>query len=184
MNGLGEVVKYGLLAGEELFDVARGATGASVRAGPGLAERGDQDLRPLQGGGRRRGRARHRPARGAQSGTHDGARAGGHASATGGCGHGEAVALGLLVALAVSEKLLGTGPEREAPDGGTARMTWDLPVLDRAAACGRPARGCGPGQEGERGFSGFVGLRALGDPVWRLTLPDGLFDEALEVIRA
>ena len=34
------------------------------------------------------------------------------------------------------------------------------------------------------GSAGFVGLRALGEPVWKMALPEGLFAEALEVIRA
>jgi 3-dehydroquinate synthetase len=34
------------------------------------------------------------------------------------------------------------------------------------------------------GRSGFVGLRALGEPVWGMEVPSEVFTEALEVIRA
>ena len=101
----------------------------------------------------------------------------------GSIGHGCAVALGLLVALAVSERLLGLDPAvRERTRTLLAKLglptATQLPDTDRfLAAATRDKKVI-------TGSSGFVGLRALGDPVWALDVPAVVLVEALEVIRS
>ena len=100
----------------------------------------------------------------------------------GSVGHGHAVALGLLVALAVSEDLLQL--DRSVRER-THRLltafglstTMDLPPAGLLlAAAGRD-------KKARAGTSGFVGLRALGDPVWGLDVSPEELTKALEVIR-
>ncbi len=96
--------------------------------------------------------------------------------------HGQAVALGLLVALALSEELLGL---ESAVRERTCRLltafglstTIDLPPVELLlAATGRD-------KKVRAGTSGFVGLRAPGDPVWGLDASREELTRALQVIR-
>jgi 3-dehydroquinate synthase len=96
--------------------------------------------------------------------------------------HGEAVALGLLVALRLSELVMGLDPGirvRVEALLSSLRLptTIELPAVDDllvAAARDKKARA---------GSSGFVLLRTIGDPVWGVDVSRELLAEALEVIR-
>ena len=97
--------------------------------------------------------------------------------------HGEAVALGLVVALAVSERLLGLDREVRRR---TVALLGDLGASDVSChplSSYHSLRGL-PGQEGDGHCQRLCGAACTGEPVWGLDLPDKLFDEALEVIRA
>jgi shikimate kinase/3-dehydroquinate synthase len=96
--------------------------------------------------------------------------------------HGSAVSLGLLVALALSEQVLGLDPavrkrtERLLSTFGLpTRMT--LPSIDLLLAAARLDK------KVRAGSSGFVGLRALGEPVWGLDVSQEQLARTLEVIR-
>ena len=180
-NGLGEVIKYGLLCGDPLF--------ASLEQRELLLQRDPSFLSGVE-----KTCVLYKADVVAEDERDNGRRAVlnlGHTTAHaleaglgfGRLGHGEAVALGLLVALAISEKLLGLDPQVRRRTGallGAVGLptTIDLPPADalRAAAS--------RDKKAKAGSSGFVGLRALGEPVWGLDLPAALFDQALEVIRA
>jgi shikimate kinase/3-dehydroquinate synthase len=96
--------------------------------------------------------------------------------------HGQAVALGVLAALAVSEELLGLDARvRERTAGLMAEVglstSMELPGAESLlAAMGRD-------KKVRPGTSGFVGLRAVGEPVWGLDVPPDTLARALEVIR-
>lgn len=96
--------------------------------------------------------------------------------------HGQAVGLGLLVALAVSERLLGLDAEVSARvrrllgDWGLATGVL-LPPADDLLAAARKDKKVGTGG------SNFVGVRAPGSPVWGLDVSYDLLRDTLEVIR-
>jgi shikimate kinase/3-dehydroquinate synthase len=182
VNGLGEVVKYGLLVGEELFaaldsEQARIAGGdptvlsdlirTCVRYKAEVVSEDERDS-----GRRAVLNLGHTAAHALEVGLGYGA-----------LGHGQAVGLGLLVALAASEKLLGLDREVRSQTKSLLQalglpVNVALPateVLEAAAARDKKV---------VAGSAGFVGLRAVGEPVWKLDLPQGLFAEAVEVIRA
>ena len=100
----------------------------------------------------------------------------------GAIGHGQAVALGQLVALAVSERVLGLDPrvrERVRALLGELGLesSAELPaaeVLIKAAEHDKKVRS---------DSSGFVGLRAVGEPVWGVDVPAEVLISAVEVIR-
>ncbi len=181
VNGLGEVVKYGLLSGEALFGCLENGRGR-------IGERDPAELSRLI-----RRCVRYKALVVAEDERDTGRRAVlnlGHTAAHalevtlgfGRLGHGEAVALGLLVALVVSERALGLDP-------GVRRRTESLlEALDLPTKVGLPPietleAAAAKDKKVVAGSEGFVGLRAVGDPVWKMALPDGLFAEALEVIR-
>jgi 3-dehydroquinate synthetase len=88
--------------------------------------------------------------------------------------HGEAVALGLLVALAISERLLGLNPGVRRR---TAALLADLGLRTSLELPSPDTIGCGsPRQEGDGGFRGS-GLSS-GRTGWGLDVPDD-HDEAL-----
>jgi shikimate kinase / 3-dehydroquinate synthase len=97
--------------------------------------------------------------------------------------HGQAVGLGLLVALAISEELLGLDPTvRPRTQSVLAALGLQTalafpPAEELWAATGRD-------KKARAGSSGFVGLRALGEPVWGLDVDRELYTHCLEVIRA
>jgi shikimate kinase/3-dehydroquinate synthase len=97
--------------------------------------------------------------------------------------HGQAVGLGLLVALAVSEELLGLDSRvRQRTRALLAalglRTSLTLPAAEELwAAAGRD-------KKARAGSTGFVGLQALGEPVWGLNATRELYARSLEVIRA
>lgn len=97
--------------------------------------------------------------------------------------HGKGVALGLLVALAISERLLGlnalvrTRTRRLMVEFGLP-TALELPSLDSLlAAASRDKKVTAT-------TSGFVGLEDIGKPVWGVDVSSELLTEALEVIRA
>ena len=96
--------------------------------------------------------------------------------------HGQAVAFGLLVSLAVSEQVLGldrTVRERTKAllaDLGL-KVTTTLPAVEAVL------QAASRDKKTKSGSSGFVGLRALGEPVWGVDVPARVVGEALEVIR-
>jgi 3-dehydroquinate synthase len=100
----------------------------------------------------------------------------------GSMGHGCAVSLGLMVALAVSEDLLGLDPSVRVrvgallSDFGLA-TTMPLPSVDLLLAA------AGGDKKVRAGTRGFVGLRALGDPVWGLDVSREQLIKSLGVIK-
>jgi shikimate kinase/3-dehydroquinate synthase len=96
--------------------------------------------------------------------------------------HGQAVALGLLVALSVSERVLGLDRAvRERTEALLAALgletSVELPAVSLIlAAAGRD-------KKVKSGTIGFVGLRSLGQPEWGLDVSSSTFAGALEVIR-
>jgi shikimate kinase/3-dehydroquinate synthase len=96
--------------------------------------------------------------------------------------HGQAVSLGLLAALSVSERLLGLDPTvrertRALLEAFGLETATQLPPTDLLlSAVGRD-------KKARAGTSGFVGLRALGDPVWAMNVSRGELESALDVIR-
>jgi shikimate kinase / 3-dehydroquinate synthase len=97
--------------------------------------------------------------------------------------HGAAVALGLQVALAFSEDFLGLDPtvrERVVRLCGVL----GLPTHLRLPPVGRLLDAAGRDKKVRAGSSGFVALRALGDPVWGVNVSPDQLARSLEVIRA
>lgn len=95
--------------------------------------------------------------------------------------HGEAVSLGLVAALVVSEKLLGLDPEVRMRTTSLLETfglptSWEISNIDAitaATAYDKKARA---------GSAGYVGLRQVGQPVIGLDVSPSLLREALEVI--
>jgi shikimate kinase / 3-dehydroquinate synthase len=181
-NGLGEVVKYGLLAGEKLFGrLESEAAAVSARDRALLGEITKTCVR-------------YKAAVVNEDEFDTGRRAVlnlGHTTAHalevtlgyGRLGHGQAVALGLLVALAISERLLGLDPEVRTRTRGLL-LNLGLPVSIELPPSAELEAAAAKDKKVTYGSAGFVGLRELGEPVWRLALPDGQFLQGLEVIRA
>jgi 3-dehydroquinate synthase len=182
INGLGEVVKTGLLAGGEMFDLLDRRREDVNDRDPDLMS--DLIKRSV----------RYKASVVSEDEFDTGRRAVlnlGHTAAhalevTLGYGflrHGEAVALGLLVALAVSEKELGLDAEvRRRTSGLLAAL--GLPVKVQLPPADALLAAAARDKKVSAASAGFVGLRSIGDPVYRMALPEGLFTEALEVIRA
>jgi 3-dehydroquinate synthase len=90
--------------------------------------------------------------------------------------------LGLLVALSVSERVLGLDRAvRERTEALLAALgletSVELPAVSLIlAAAGRD-------KKVKSGTIGFVGLRSLGQPEWGLDVSSSTFAGALEVIR-
>jgi shikimate kinase/3-dehydroquinate synthase len=96
--------------------------------------------------------------------------------------HGPAVALGLLVALAVSERSLGL----DSHVRGRVAALFRRFGIDTVAGLPSAADLLGAASHDKKvshGSSGFVGLRAIGDAVWGLDVATDTLAEALEVIR-
>jgi len=97
--------------------------------------------------------------------------------------HGRAVALGLLVALRVSEEMLGLSSDvrvrtravMEKVGLDTSVRVPDMEVVMAATALDKKQRS---------GSSGFVGLSDIGVPVWGVDVPTELLKTALGVIAA
>jgi shikimate kinase/3-dehydroquinate synthase len=182
ISGLGEVVKYGLLTSATFFAELEGHSEA-VEA---------KDLNVV--GGIVKDCIAYK-ARIVEEDEFDRGRRAvlnlGHTTAhalevTGGYGsisHGRAVALGLLVALAVSERLLGLDPAiRERTRLLLAKL--GLPTATQLSNTDQFLAAATRDKKVTTGSTGFVGLRTLGDPVSGLDVPGAVLVEALEVIRA
>ncbi len=181
-NGLGEVVKYGLLHSEGLIDrlesdaeaVAareRGVMSYLVKTCVGYKAR-VVEKDELDRGGRAVLNLGHTVAHALEV-----------ADGYGAISHGRAVALGTLVSLAVSERLLGLDRSvRERTSDLLARfgLPTVLPLGDVANIMSAVCRD----KKVVAGSSGFVGLRAIGEPVWGMDVPASLLAECVEVIRA
>jgi len=181
-NGLGEVVKYGLLHSEGLVDRLENDAKAVVAREPGVmsylvktcvgykARVVEED--ELDRGGRAVLNLGHTVAHALEV-----------AEGYGEISHGRAVALGTLVSLAVSERLLGLDRSvRERTSDLLARfgLSTVLPLGDMANIMSAVSRD----KKAVAGSSGFVGLRAIGEPVWGMDVPASLLAECVEVIRA
>ncbi len=97
--------------------------------------------------------------------------------------HGQAVALGLLVSLAVSEEALGLdaivrGRTKALLSSLGLDTTLELPTVSEIIAAAAHDK------KASAGSSGFVGLRSIGEPVWGIDLPSDAFERALGVIAA
>jgi len=96
--------------------------------------------------------------------------------------HGQAVALGLLPALMVSERMLGL-PSSVRSRVRDLLVSFGLDVVVDIPDTATVIEATRRDKKVVAGSSGFVGLRAVGDPVWGLDVPAEVFADALEVIR-
>lgn len=96
--------------------------------------------------------------------------------------HGQAVSLGLLVALALSEQLLGldVAVRRRAE---ALLSLFGLPTKVALPATELLLSAAARDKKARAGTTGFVGLRAIGEPVWGLDVSHEQLAQALEVIR-
>jgi 3-dehydroquinate synthase len=96
--------------------------------------------------------------------------------------HGEAVGLGLLVALAVSERLLALDPGLR-PRLRSLLERWGMATTVELPDARTLVEAAHRDKKVDASRLNFVGLRALGDPLWGLDVPDDILQDALEVIR-
>ena len=180
VGGLGEVVKYGLLQGEDLFSILEQESSAILereqevlgdivrrcvmyKADVVDEDELDKGRRAVLNLGHTAGHALERT------------------FGYGGLAHGRAVALGLLVALALSEETLGLGLEvsertRRLLSAFGLPVSIDLPAIDSILAAASRDKKI------TAGTSGFVGLAAVGAPVWGVDVTETRLAAALEVI--
>lgn len=180
-GGLGEVVKHALLISPDAFgrlendvealvkrdvDVLHGFVRADINYKAGVVERDERE-----GGVRAVLNLGHTTA---------------HAlEVTVGYGrvsHGQAVGLGLLVALAASEELLGLDPGVRQRTRALL-LALGLPITLTLPAAQELWAATGRDKKARAGSTGFVGLRALGEPVWGLNVSRDQYIRSLEVIR-
>ncbi len=181
-SGLGEVIKYGLLHSESFFARLEGRADAILTRDPlvmsGLVKTCvGYKTRVVEEDELDRGR------RAVLNLGHTIAHALELTEGYGVLSHGRAVALGTLVSLAVSERLLGLDRSvRERTRALMARFALPpaLPSADVAGVLKAVSRD----KKVVAGSTGFVGLRAIGDPVWGMDVSPAILGECLEVIRA
>ena len=95
--------------------------------------------------------------------------------------HGVAVGLGTLASLSVSERVVGLDPVVRERTGallarlGLPRSIAVPPAAEMLRAAGLDKKVSGRGR-------GFVCLRSVGEPVWGVDVPDDVLVQALEVI--
>jgi 3-dehydroquinate synthase len=182
VSGLGEVAKYGLLHGEELFSLLESrVTDILDRDEETLAvvvracldykadvveeDELDQGRRAVLNLGHTVGHALEK------------------AIGFGRLSHGRAVALGLLCATAVSEEVLTLQPDvrgrtRILLERFGLPVSVDLPPLEELLAAAAKDK------KVAAGASNFVGLAAIGAPVWGVDISTRQLANAMEVIRA
>lgn len=181
VNGLGEIIKHALLMSEAAFEQLEASADGVQRRDPALiAELVKMSVSYKAGvvcaDEREAGR------RAVLNLGHTVGHALEVIEGYGALSHGQAVALGLLVALAVSERLLRLESEvRARTKDLMARVglatTIVMPAVDDVfAAMGRD-------KKVRADSMGFVGLKAPGEPVWGLDVPRDDLEAALEVIR-
>ncbi len=181
-SGLGEVVKYGLLHSEALFGRLEEEADAVIARDPALVGSlvktcVGYKARVVEEDELDRGR------RAVLNLGHTIAHAVEVTEGYGSISHGRAVALGTLVSLAVSERLLGL--DRSVRERTHALMTGlglstALPLADVDGVLNAVSRD----KKVVAGSTGFVGLRAIGEPVWGMDVPAHLLAQCVEVIRA
>ncbi|GAB4252302.1 MAG: 3-dehydroquinate synthase [Thermoleophilia bacterium] len=182
VNGLGEVVKYGLLVGEELLGQIERSAKALLAADPNsldtlIRECVEYKALVVEADEREAGR------RAVLNLGHTTAHALELLDGYEGISHGRAVALGLLVALSASEEVFGLDADvRERVAGLLAALELPvkLPGIESAAvleAAGRDKKVSSQGR-------GFVLLRGPGHPVTGVDLTDDQFAAALEKVMA
>ena len=96
--------------------------------------------------------------------------------------HGVAVGLGLLVALAVSEEVVGLSPTVRQR-ATRLLVAIGLPVSTSVESWDEVVDVAGRDKKVTAAGSGFVCLRALGEPEWDVPVPPDVFRRGLEVIR-
>ncbi len=180
-SGLGEVVKYALLAGEDLL------VHLEAQAGP-LASRDTDRLSEV---------VARCVAFKAEVVEHDETDRGrravlnlghtvGHALETvlgyGTLSHGAAVGLGLLAALAVSEAVVGL-PRDVRARTETLLRAFGLPVTIPRFDTEALVLAMGHDKKMSAGGLGFVCLQGVGRPVWGVPVDAGLIGECLKAIR-
>lgn len=180
-NGLGEVVKHALLMSPESLDRleadAKAVMARDIRA-VGRISKANVAFKAsvVQDDERERGR------RAILNLGHTTAHALEVTGGYGALGHGQAVALGLLVSLAVSEALLGLDTSVRARTSSLLRE-FGLPTVASLPPAETLFVAMAHDKKATAGSTGFVGLRAMGDPVWGLDVPEGVLIEALGVIK-
>lgn len=180
VNGLGEVVKYGLLAGEPLL-------GELEHGADELLERNEGRLDAVV-----ELCVRYKAEVVEEDEKEAGRRAVlnlghtvGHALETAGgyqeLAHGRAVALGLVAALRVSEEVLALDPQVRAR---TERLLarFSLPRRQPLPDQQQLARAMGLDKKVSARGRGFVGLRRPGEPVWGVDVPWEVLVLGLEAI--
>ena len=181
-SGLGEVVKYGLLHSESFFARLEEQADAILSREPLVIS----SLAKTCVGFKARVVEEDERYRGCRAVLNLGHTIGHALEVTEGYGvisHGRAVALGILVSLAVSEQVLGLDTSvRERTRALMSRfaLPTGLPSADVASVLRAVSRD----KKVVAGSTGFVGLRAIGDPVWGMDLSPSVLEECLEVIRA
>jgi len=181
-NGLGEVVKYALLAEDDLLEVLESGTEAICGRSEEMLSSVVRRCVELKTEVVVADETEHGP-RAVLNLGHTTAHALENALGYGEIGHGAAVGLGLLVALAVSERKCG------APQALRTRLArlmerlglpsrLPLPATERLIEAARRDK-----KISSRG-SGFVLLEDRGRPVFDIDVTPLEFAEALEVIRA
>lgn len=181
-SGLGEIVKYGLLDRENLFEylcsngkrLKRRETDVleetvrrcvALKAEVVAADERDQGTRAVLNLG------------------HTTAHALEVSLGYGEIAHGEAVGLGLLVALAVGETAIGTDPTLQ----GRVRQllaSLSLPTQITLPDTRSLLAGIHTDKKISADSTGFVSVRRPGEPVWGIDVSDDIVMGAFEVIRA
>jgi shikimate kinase / 3-dehydroquinate synthase len=162
-EGMAEVVKTGLLAGKELWalddePMVRGC--AAFKAAVVISDPQEQDRRAILNLG-------HTFAHALETGA-------GHGAVS----HGEAVALGLTAALRLSERHYGLDPELRSE---VERVLEPRPIeADRELAWAALKRD----KKTREGTARLVLLKAYGDPVWGVELPEDEVRAALDALIA
>ncbi len=181
-NGLGEVVKYALLLGREMFEQLESQAAALLIPDPGTwsnvarrcieykqsvvaRDERDQGERAVLNLGHTTAHALERTA------------------GFGRLGHGVAVGLGLLVALHVSEELLDCSP-RVRVETAALLQTLGLPTRTTLTDTEAVMAAMNWDKKADAHGVKFVGLRAPGSPVVELKVPAAVLRAGLEVIRA
>ncbi|NLT34577.1 MAG: 3-dehydroquinate synthase [Gaiellales bacterium] len=181
-NGLGEVVKYAVLGGEAVLEGLEESADAVASLRPAAVDESVRTCVAYKAAvvGRDEREAGERAVLNLG---HTTAHALERVLGYGGVGHGVAVALGVLVALRVSEVLLDCPQDLR---GRTRKLMerWGLPVRLRLPEDTEILAAMKRDKKGRAGGVGFVGVKGAGEPVTGLQVPESLLRQALREIRA